>query len=140
MVKHYFLLLIFFCGFNTLFAQEKGNASYYSDKLIGNKTASGERYDAKLFTCAHRTHPFGTQLKITNTANKKSVIVTVNDRGPYHKSRVVDLSKAAAKKIDLIRLGIAKVKVEVVEPEASLEKSINEPLPTDSLQVPTIND
>ncbi len=96
-------------------AVEFGKASYYGDNFQGRKTASGEPYDRDKLTCAHRTYPFGTQLKITNVANDRSVIVRVNDRGPHVKERVVDLSHEAAYRLDGIRSGIIDVKVEPVK-------------------------
>jgi len=92
-----------------------GIASYYADKFHGKKTASGEIFNMYKFTCAHKTLPFGTKLKVTNLLNSKSVVVTVNDRGPFVQGRVLDLSKAAAEKIDLIKTGTAKVKCEIVK-------------------------
>lgn len=91
-----------------------GTASYYSDVFHGRETASGETYDKWAFTCAHRHLPFGTNLVVTNLVNKKSVFVRVNDRGPFVKGRIIDLSYAAAKKIDMIAAGVVKVKVEEV--------------------------
>jgi rare lipoprotein A len=90
-----------------------GMASYYANKYNGRKTASGERYRSKKFTAAHKTLPFGTVVKVTNLKNGKSVIVKINDRGPYSKGRIIDLSKAAAKQIDMINDGVVKVKVEL---------------------------
>lgn len=116
--------------------EEFGKAGYYADALQGRKTASGEKYDKKLLTCAHKSYAFGTKLRITRLDNKKAVIVRVNDRGPFTEGFVVDLSRAAAAEIDLIKAGRANVKVEVVEPEkittvaasvpstASTEKSV----------------
>ncbi len=97
--------------------EEFGKAGYYADALQGHKTASGEKYDKKLLTCAHKSYPFGTKLRITRLDNKKAVIVRVNDRGPFTEGFVVDLSHAAAEEIDLIKAGRANVKVEVVETE-----------------------
>lgn len=91
-----------------------GKASYYADKYQGRPTASGEPFDQKALTCAHRTYKFGTMLRVTNVANNKSVKVRVNDRGPYVKTRIVDLSRAAAEKIDMINAGVVDVKVEVL--------------------------
>lgn len=93
---------------------EQGEASYYADKFHGSLTALGEKYDKNKFTCAHRTHHAGTMLKVTRLDNGKSVIVRVNDRGPFKAGRVIDLSRIAAEEIDLIRDGVAQVKVEVV--------------------------
>ena len=92
--------------------------SYYSDKLQGKKTASGEPYDKYKFTAAHRTLPFGTLLKVTNERDDLSVVVRVNDRGPYSHSRLIDVSKAAAQQINLIRYGVMNVRVEVIENES----------------------
>jgi rare lipoprotein A len=89
-------------------------ASYYSDIFHGRKTASGETYDKWAFTCAHRKLAFGTKLVVTNLANKRSVLVRVNDRGPFVKGRIIDLSYAAAEKIGMIAAGVVKVKVEQV--------------------------
>ena len=91
---------------------QKGKASYYALKFTGRKTASGERMHHDSLTCAHRTYPFGTQLKVTNPANGKSVIVRVTDRGPYVKGRIIDLSARAAREIGIIAQGIAPVIVE----------------------------
>ena len=82
-------------------------------KSSGRKTASGERLHHDSLTCAHRTYPFGTQLKVTNPANGKSVIVRVTDRGPYVKGRIIDLSVKAAKELGIIAQGIAPVVVEL---------------------------
>lgn len=92
---------------------EKGEASYYADKFHGRPTASGEKYNKKSFTAAHRTLPFGTKVRVTNVKNGKSVDVTINDRGPFKAGRVIDLSRAAAEKIGLIQDGVAQVTVEV---------------------------
>jgi rare lipoprotein A len=95
--------------------KESGGASFYAKKFHGRKTASGERFDNQDFTCAHKYLPFGTKLKITNPDNQKSVIVRVNDRGPYVKGRIVDLSHSAAKVIGLVEKGIGKVMVEKID-------------------------
>lgn len=94
---------------------EFGKATYYANSLHGRKTASGERYDREALTCAHKTYPFGTILRITRLDNQKSVEVRVNDRGPYAEGFVVDISYKAAEAIDLIKAGVSKVKVELVE-------------------------
>lgn len=93
---------------------ETGLASYYDDSFHGRKTASGEKYDKNKLTAAHKTLPFGTKVKIYNPANKKSVEVVINDRGPYIKGRVIELSKKAAQQIDLIKAGVAKVQITVI--------------------------
>jgi rare lipoprotein A len=91
-----------------------GNASYYSNRFQNRLTASGERYLKDRLTAAHRFYPHGTLLLVTNLKNKKSVIVRVNDRGPFIKGRIIDLSARAAKKLNMLRKGIARVKTEVI--------------------------
>jgi rare lipoprotein A len=91
-----------------------GTASYYGNEFHGRSTASGEVYDKTKLTCAHRELPFGTRVRVTNLSNKKSVIVRVNDRGPFVKGRIIDLSFAAAREIVMIKEGIIRVKIEVV--------------------------
>lgn len=109
-------LLAFFC-LTACWAQKKqhGKASYYSKRATGARTASGQRLHHDSLTCAHRYYPFGTHLKVTNLRNNKSVIVKVIDRGPFGRGRIIDLSWAAAKEIDMIAQGVASVKVEIVE-------------------------
>jgi len=87
-------------------------ASWYGKELHGRRTSSGQRFDMHDFTCAHRTYPFGTKLKITNIANGKTVECVVNDRGPTSRKREIDLSYAAAKKIGIVGKGYAKVRIE----------------------------
>jgi rare lipoprotein A len=93
-----------------------GIASYYAAKFHGKRTASGEKFNSKLMTAAHRTLPFGMQLKVTNLRNKKSIIVRVNDRGPHVRGRIVDLSRAAAEQIGLRHTGTARVALEILKP------------------------
>ena len=95
---------------------QKGKASYYARKFTGRRTASGEKMHHDSLTCAHRTYPFGTMLKVTNPANGQSVIVRVTDRGPYVKGRIIDLSARAAREIGIIAQGIAPVIVERYHP------------------------
>jgi rare lipoprotein A len=91
-----------------------GTASYYGGKFHGRKTASGERFNQEALTAAHKTLPLGTKVRVTNVRNGESVDVKINDRGPYIKGRVIDLSKGAARELGMIRSGTAKVKVEVI--------------------------
>jgi len=91
-----------------------GTASFYADGFHGRKTASGESHDSDSLVAAHRTLPFGTKVKLTNLANKKSVVVTINDRGPHIKNRLVDISQAAAERLEMIDQGTAEVALEVV--------------------------
>ena len=91
-----------------------GKASYYGEELAGNPTASGERFDPAKLTAAHRTLPLGSRVRVTNTRTGDAVIVRINDRGPFHGQRVIDLSKAAARKIGMLRAGTARVKLELL--------------------------
>ena len=92
----------------------KGKASFYAKSFEGKKTANGEVFSNELLTAAHRSLPFGTLVKVTNLSNYKSVIVRINDRGPYSKHRMIDLSKAAAKEIDLVQQGVGNVLIECI--------------------------
>ncbi len=91
-----------------------GYASYYADKYHGRRTACGEIYDKHKLTAAHRTLPCGTMVKVTNLENGRSVVVRINDRGPFRKGRIIDLSYEAARRLKMIRKGVVKVKVEVL--------------------------
>jgi rare lipoprotein A len=90
----------------------EGKASYYANKFHGRVTASGAQFDKKEYTAAHRSLPFGTMVRVTNLSNGRMVFVRVNDRGPNIKSRIIDLSKAAAIKIGLVENGIDDVRIE----------------------------
>jgi rare lipoprotein A len=100
-----------------------GKASWYGNPFHGRLTASGERYNMYGMTAAHKTYALGTRLKVTNLRNKKSVIVRVNDRGPFYSSRKIDLSYGAAKKIGMIHKGVSKVKIEVLSSKKGKRKS-----------------
>ena len=93
---------------------EAATASWYGGKFHGRTTASGEKYDKWAMTAAHKTLPFGTMVRVTNIVNNKSAIVRINDRGPFVDGRIIDLSNAAAKDIDMIKVGTAKVRLEVI--------------------------
>ena len=86
-------------------------ASYYSDSYEGKKTANGEIFHSSSLTAAHKTLAFGTKVKVTNLSNGKTVKVRVNDRGPFKAGRIIDLTAAAAKKIDMLNAGVVKVKI-----------------------------
>ncbi|GEM_PF-3438369 len=92
-----------------------GRASYYGNEFAGRPTASGELYDTNKLTAAHRTLPFGTVCRVTNLANNRSITVRINDRGPFVKGRILDLSYRAAKLLGAIREGVIDVKIEVLE-------------------------
>src|SRR6266481_6414495 len=89
--------------------ETSGKASYYGEEFHGDTTASGEIYDQNEFSAAHLSLPFGTLVLVVNEKNKKQVVVTINDRGPYNKKRIIDLSVAAAMKIGMYEGGIAPV-------------------------------
>lgn len=91
---------------------QKGKASFYSKRATGSRTSSGERLHHDSLTCAHRTYPFGTLLKVTNERNGKWVVVRVTDRGPHSRGRIIDLSHRAAQQIGIVNQGVATVKVE----------------------------
>lgn len=91
---------------------QTGSASWYA--LDGRKTANGERMNWKLMTAAHRRLPFGTRIRVTNLRNGRSVVLRINDRGPFAKGRVLDVSKAAAMKLGFLHRGHARVKIDVM--------------------------
>src|SRR5262247_3938106 len=99
-------------------AQEVGIASYYAEALDGRRTASGERYDMHALTAAHPTLPFGSRVRVTNLDNGRSVVVRINDRGPYVEGRLIDLSYAAARELQFISRGTARVRLEVLDHHA----------------------
>jgi len=92
-----------------------GKASFYADKFEGSPTASGEKYRASRLTAAHKTLPFGTKVRVTNLANNESVVVTINDRGPFVEGRIIDVSKSAAERLSFFNQGTAEVKLEIVD-------------------------
>lgn len=90
-------------------ADQCGGASWYGPGFHGKKTASGQKFNQNAMTAAHKSLPFGTVVKVTNERTGKSINVTINDRGPFHKGRIIDLSKAAAAKLGTIQSGTGKV-------------------------------
>jgi rare lipoprotein A len=118
MIKTQFLFVLFLafaatsCHRKTTpSGSETGMASYYAESYNGKKTANGEIYNSSALTAAHKTLPFGTKVKVTNLSNGKSVKVRINDRGPFVTGRIIDLTKKAAKKIDMVNAGVVKVKI-----------------------------
>lgn len=103
------------CGSSRTGAMQSGQGSYYADKFVGRPTASGSPYRPNRMTAAHNTLPFGTRIKVTNVRNHKSVKVTVNDRGPHVKGRIVDVSRKAARKLDLLEAGVVPVQLTVLK-------------------------
>ena len=124
-----FLVLALMVPVMGVFAQKKnyrnvpvvdtavGHASFYADKFIGKKTASGEIFSQEKLTCAHNTYPFGSKIRVTNLKNGKTVILKVNDRLHHRNPRLVDLTRAGASKLGFNKTGIIKVKVELIRPE-----------------------
>lgn len=96
----------------------QGEASYYGHELAGNRTANGERFNPAALTAAHRSLPMGTRLRVTNLSNGRSVIVRVNDRGPFVRSRIIDVSLEAARQIRMVGSGKAQVKLEILRTTA----------------------
>ncbi|MBD9513447.1 septal ring lytic transglycosylase RlpA family protein [Pseudomonas sp. BGr12] len=90
----------------------EGTASYYGKAHHGKRTASGERFNQNALTAAHRTLPFGTRVRVTNLDNGRSVVVRINDRGPFGRGRIIDVSKAAAEQLNMLRSGTAPVRLE----------------------------
>ncbi|MBX2931624.1 MAG: septal ring lytic transglycosylase RlpA family protein [Chitinophagaceae bacterium] len=107
----FFLLVAFVLTSCGKYVTKTGKASYYADKFAGRKTANGEKYQPNEYTAAHKKLPFGTKVKVTNLQNNKTVNVRINDRGPFVAGRIIDLSKAAAKELGILKSGVAKVKI-----------------------------
>ncbi|MGB3618267.1 MAG: septal ring lytic transglycosylase RlpA family protein [Catalinimonas sp.] len=95
---------------------QEGKASYYANSLQGRRTSDGGTYDKTEMTAAHKYLPLGTEIEVTNLRNDSTVTVTVTDRGPYHKQRILDVSRAAARSLDLLKKGTAPVRIEVIDP------------------------
>ena len=125
-MKRFSILIIGILFFTSLFAEvyKTGvTASYYAEDFHGKRTSNGERFNMNDYTCAHKSLPFNTILKVTNLANGKTCEVRVNDRGPFVASREIDLSKAAAVKLGMIGSGTTKVKLEIVKRGADTKLS-----------------
>ncbi|AHE98955.1 septal ring lytic transglycosylase RlpA family protein [Thioalkalivibrio paradoxus] len=95
---------------------EAGIASYYHDRFQGRKTASGERFDQREFSAAHRTLPFGTTVRVTRKDTGQSIVVRINDRGPFRNGRIIDLSREAARELGMLERGLVRVRIEVIRP------------------------
>lgn len=115
MKKKHVILYAFLIFFSTITIAQTGNASYYSNSLKGRKTSDGSRYHPDSMTCAHKTLPFGTLLLVTNPKNGNRVILKVTDRGPHSRSRLIDVSYGAARELDIISAGIAKVEIKLID-------------------------
>ena len=107
--------------------RERGIASWYGTKFHGHRTSSGETYDMYAMTAAHKTLPLPTYARVTNLRNGRSVVVRINDRGPFHDNRLIDLSYAAAMKLDIVRTGTGLVEVEAIDPAAPATRQTRAP-------------
>ena len=123
MKKIFILFLFILITSPLLFSEQIGHASWYGGKFQGRKTANGEIFDTYKFTAAHKTLPFDTIVRVKNLQNGKTTVVRINDRGPFVKGRIIDLSFAAAKDIGMIESGTAKVSLEIIEGDASKAKN-----------------
>jgi len=94
-----------------------GTASWYGKRFGGRKTASGEIFDPEKLTAAHRRLPIGTKVKVTNLKNNRQIIVEINDRGPYIPGRIIDLSRKAARDLDMLKDGLSRVHLEIMQPD-----------------------
>jgi rare lipoprotein A len=115
MKTHILVLLIFCLGALCAWADQWGLASWYGGDFHGKKTANGELFDTNQHTAAHNSLPFNTLVKVTNLYNQKTTIVRINDRGPFKKGRIIDLSHAAAEELGMLDSGVVPVRVEVVK-------------------------
>ncbi len=111
----------------------KGNASYYSDKLHGRKMSNGKPYNRDSMTCAHRKLPFGTMLKVKNPKNGKEVVVEVTDRGPFSRKFILDLSRAAARELDILKAGFSMMEITVLPKTGIPYKKLTEDKPVPPL-------
>jgi len=102
---------------------DQGEASYYAGKFVGRPTASGEIYDPTAMTAAHRRLPFGTKVRVTRLDTNTSIVVRINDRGPFKRGRVIDLSREAARQLDMIQVGIAPVRLDILDASGHVDST-----------------
>ncbi len=121
--RNFVFLFVFFLFASHLNSATVGLASWYGEAFHGKITANGEKFDMMALTAAHKELPFNTAVRVTNLLNNRSVVVRINDRGPFRKDRIIDLSKHAAEKLDFLGIGVAPVKIEVID-------SVNEKRPS----------
>ena len=135
-MKRNILFSIIFLVCITCFAQSQqvGNATYYSRKLQGRHTSDGNRYHPDSMTCAHKTYPLGTILRVRNPKNDREVIVKVTDRGPFHRKLLIDLSYRAAEQLEIIRYGISKVEIDRLD-SMPLKRDIPSPILLSNSQI-----
>ena len=110
------LVALFFFSSCAYRVQESGKASYYADKFKGRQTANGQIFRQNKRTAAHKTLPFGTKVKVKNLTNGRTVKVRINDRGPFVQGRIIDLSKKAARRLDMVKAGVTEVKISYKKP------------------------
>jgi rare lipoprotein A len=124
-MRYIFVFLIFVSlqAFPQVGFIQEGKASFYADKFEGRVTASGERYTHQKATCAHLSLPFGSLVKVTNLANGSSIVVRVNDRGPFVANRIIDISQSAAEKLGFLNQGLADVRIELLDDQGELQLS-----------------
>ncbi len=115
-------------------AMERGEASWYGGKFQGKLTANGERFDTNMLTAAHKTLPFNTIVEVKNLENNKIVHVRINDRGPFVEGRIIDLSRAAASKLNMVGAGVAKVEIRIIENPSELDSNEDHNAETGLLQ------
>ena len=126
-----FLLII---ALTQISATERGEASWYGGKFQGRLTASGEKFDTNMLTAAHKTLPFNTIVEVRNLENNKIVHVRINDRGPFVEGRIIDLSRAAASKLNMVGAGLAKVEIRIIESPSELDSNEDHNAETGLLQ------
>lgn len=114
-MKVFFLGLFLIVSLIGISQTQSGKASFYADKFDGRPTASGEIYKHNLSTAAHRKLPFGTKVKVTNLENNRTAIVKINDRGPFIRGRIIDLSRSAAESLNIVDNGVSDVRIEVLD-------------------------
>lgn len=131
------LAIVFFISSLSFAQTQTGKASFYADKFEGRPTASGEIYKHNLPTAAHRKLPFGTKVKVTNLTNNKTEIVTINDRGPFIRGRIIDLSRSVAQSLNIIDSGVTDVRIEVLD--GNLTESKGQKSETE-YQTPTVSE
>lgn len=131
-----FAFILFGCTQQAFPQQETGLASWYGPGLHENTTAGGEVFNMHELTAAHPKLPFNTRVRVTNLKNKKSVVVRINDRGPFIKNRIIDVSREAARQLEILHSGVARVRVEVVNREIADDTRFKRPL--DSIPIKSI--
>ncbi len=120
-ISFFLIVIFFFCACDSKSQESSdtletsGKASFYHDNFQGLETSSGDIYDKNDFTAAHKTLPFNTFVHVTNKQNEKSIVVRINDRGPFRKSRIIDLTRSAAQKIGMVPFGVVPVRIQVLD-------------------------